>query len=150
MERLSSPVTIRVWKCLISIFLGRPIYNWGTIMVKVWWVKCFSITVKQVNLAGNLISRMLVQICEIVNLTLTTMVSLCQRFSLTWSVRNKPRVRNASIECRRRESPPEAKDERSESFAGGASAFAFCFHLFIKRALTQKSKAKPWQKAKQW
>ena len=46
--------------------------------------------------------------------------SLCQRLGLTPSVRNKPRARSASIERRRRESPPEAKDERSESFAGGA------------------------------
>ena len=50
--------------------------------------------------------------------------SLCQRLGLTLSVRNKPRARSASIERRRRESPPEAKDERSESFAGGARGFA--------------------------
>ena len=36
-------------------------------------------------------------------------------------MRNKPRARNARV---RRESPPEAKDERSESFAGGAGGFA--------------------------
>ena len=51
-------------------------------------------------------------------------ISLCQRLGLTRSVRNKPRVRSAGIERRRRESPPEAKDERSESFAGGARGFA--------------------------
>ena len=51
-------------------------------------------------------------------------ISLCQRLGLTRSVRNKPRARSASIERRRRESPPEAKDERSESFAGGARGFA--------------------------
>ena len=62
--------------------------------------------------------------------------SLCQRLGCTWSVRNKPRVRSASIERRRRESPPEAKDERSESFAGGARGFAK--QLFIMRALTHK------------
>ena len=50
--------------------------------------------------------------------------SLCQRLGLTRSVRNKPRARSASIERRRGESPPEAKDERSESFAGGARGFA--------------------------
>ena len=50
--------------------------------------------------------------------------SLCQRLGLTRSVRNKPRARSASIECRRCESPPEAKDERSESFTGGARGFA--------------------------
>ena len=50
--------------------------------------------------------------------------SLCQRLGLTRSVRNKPRARSASIERRRRESPPEVKDERSESFAGGARGFA--------------------------
>ena len=50
--------------------------------------------------------------------------SLCQTLGLTRSERNKPRARSASIECRRRESPPEAKDERSESFAGGARGFA--------------------------
>ena len=50
--------------------------------------------------------------------------SLCQRLGLTRSVRNKPRARSASIEHRRRESPPEAKDEQSESFAGGARSFA--------------------------
>ena len=49
--------------------------------------------------------------------------SLCQRLGLTRSVRNKPRVRSASIEHRRRESPPEAKDEWSESFARGARGF---------------------------
>ena len=49
--------------------------------------------------------------------------SLCQRLGLTRSVRNKPRARSASIERRRCESPPEAKDERSESFAGGARGF---------------------------
>ena len=48
--------------------------------------------------------------------------SLCQRLGLTWSVRNKLRV--PSIARRRRESPPEAKDEQSESFAGGARGFA--------------------------
>ena len=50
--------------------------------------------------------------------------SLCQRLGLTRSVRNKPRGRSASIERRRRESPPEAKGGRSESFAGGARGFA--------------------------
>ena len=50
--------------------------------------------------------------------------SLCQRLGLTRSVRNKPRARSASIERRGRESPPEAKDERSESFARGARGFA--------------------------
>ena len=50
--------------------------------------------------------------------------SLCQRLGLTRSVRNKPRARSASIERRRRDSSPEAKDERSESFAGGARGFA--------------------------
>ena len=50
--------------------------------------------------------------------------SRCQRLGLTRSVRNKPRARRASIERRRRESPPEAKDERSESFTGGARGFA--------------------------
>ena len=54
--------------------------------------------------------------------------SLCQRLGLTWSVRNKPQARSASIERRRRESPLEAKDERGESFAGGARGL---------RALTQ-------------
>ena len=49
--------------------------------------------------------------------------SLCQRLGLTRSERNKPWVRSATIERRRRESPPEAKDERSESFAGGARSF---------------------------
>ena len=72
--------------------------------------------------------------------------SLCQRFGLTRSVRNNPR--SASIERRRRKSPPEAKDERREPFAGGPRDFAkICFHLFIRRALTHKSKAKPLQKA---
>ena len=51
-------------------------------------------------------------------------ISLCQRLGLTRSVRNKPRARSAIIERRRRESPPEAKDERSESFAGGARGLA--------------------------
>ena len=52
--------------------------------------------------------------------------SLCQRLGLLWSVRNKPRARSASVEREARVSsaegarPPEAKDERSESFAGGA------------------------------
>ena len=46
--------------------------------------------------------------------------SLCQRLGLTRSVRNKPQARSASIERQRRESSPEVKDERSESFAGGA------------------------------
>ena len=55
---------------------------------------------------------------------LYTFSSLCQRLGLTRSVRNKPRARSASFERRRRESPPEAKDERSESFAGGARGFA--------------------------
>ena len=50
--------------------------------------------------------------------------SLCQRLGLTRSVRNKPRARSASIERQRRESPPEAKDEQSESFAGGPRGFA--------------------------
>ena len=50
-------------------------------------------------------------------------LSLCQRLGLTRSVRNKPRERSAGIERRRRECPPEAKDERSESFAGGARGF---------------------------
>ena len=50
--------------------------------------------------------------------------SLCQRLGLTRSVRNKPRARSASIEHQRRESPPEVKDKRSESFAGGARGFA--------------------------
>ena len=50
--------------------------------------------------------------------------SLCQRLGLTRAVRNKPRARSTSIECRRCESPPEAKDELSESFAGGARGFA--------------------------
>ena len=49
--------------------------------------------------------------------------SLCQRLGLTRSVRYEPRERSASIERRRRESPPEAKDKRSESFAGGARGF---------------------------
>ena len=43
----------------------------------------------------------------------THIVSLCQRLGLTQSVRNKPWALSASIECQRRESPPEAKDERS-------------------------------------
>ena len=51
-------------------------------------------------------------------------VSLCQRLSLAWSVRHKSRARSASIERRRRESPPEARDERSESFARGERGFA--------------------------
>ena len=50
--------------------------------------------------------------------------SLCQRLSLTRSVKNKPRARSTSIERQRRESPPEAKNERNESFAGGARGFA--------------------------
>ena len=55
---------------------------------------------------------------------ISVIISLCQRLSLTRSVRNKPRARSASIERRRRESPLEAEDERSESFAGGARGFA--------------------------
>ena len=43
--------------------------------------------------------------------------SLCQRLGLTLSVRNKPRARSASIECRRRESRPEAKDSRGASLS---------------------------------
>ena len=39
-------------------------------------------------------------------------------------MRNKPLAWSASIECRRHESPLEAKDERSESFARGARGFA--------------------------
>ena len=39
-------------------------------------------------------------------------VTLCQRLSLTQSMGNKPQARSASIERRRRESPPEAKDEQ--------------------------------------
>ena len=54
--------------------------------------------------------------------------SLCQRLGLTRSVRNKPRARSANTERRRRESSPEAKDERSESFAGGARGFATLHH----------------------
>ena len=50
--------------------------------------------------------------------------SLCQRLGLTRSVRNKQRARSPSNERRRRESPPEVKDEWSESFAGGARGFA--------------------------
>ena len=53
-----------------------------------------------------------------------TLNSLCQRLGLTRSVRNKPRAQSASIERRRQESPPEVKDERSESFTGGARGFA--------------------------
>ena len=45
--------------------------------------------------------------------------SLCQTLGFTPSVRNKPQARTANIECRRRESQLESKDERSESFAGG-------------------------------
>ena len=65
-------------------------------------------------------------------------ISLCQRLGLTRSVRNKPRARSASIECRRRKSPPEAKDERSESFAGGARGFAKLSSLYHEGAKTNK------------
>ena len=74
----------------------------------------------------------------IYNEFVTPILSLCQRLGLTRSVRNKPRARSASIERRRRESPPEGKDERSESFAGGARGFAKQTDLFIMRALTHK------------
>ena len=57
------------------------------------------------------------------NTELFTQTSLCQRLGLTRSVRNKPRARSASIKRRRCKSPPEAKDERRESFAGGARGF---------------------------
>ena len=53
-----------------------------------------------------------------------TCTSLCQRLGLTLSVRNKSRVWSAGIKRRRHESPPEAKDEWSESFAAGARGFA--------------------------
>ena len=69
--------------------------------------------------------------------------SLCQRLGLTRSVRNKPRARSASIERRRRESPPEAKDERSESFAGGARGFAkLCQRLGLTRSVRNKPRAR--------
>ena len=70
--------------------------------------------------------------------TLTSLLvhSLCQRLSLTWSMRINPPARRAKIERRRRESPPEAKDEGSESFAGGVRGSA----KQIRRALTHKSK----------
>ena len=56
-------------------------------------------------------------------------LSLCQRLGLTRSVRNKPRALSASIERRRRESPPEeAKDSLRSSFAGGARGFAEPLH----------------------
>ena len=71
-------------------------------------------------------------------------ISLCQRLCLTQSVKNNPWARSASIERQRRESPPEAN---GESFARGARGFAKQNHLFIRRELTHKSKAKPWQKA---
>ena len=45
--------------------------------------------------------------------------SLCQRLSLTQSMRNRPQAQST-----KRESPLEAKDEQSDSFTGGARGFA--------------------------
>ena len=77
--------------------------------------------------------------------------SLCQRLSLTRSVRNKPRA--PRDECKVRVLSAEGAKVRRRWKTSEASlspeAQEVCFHLFIMRALTHKWKAKPWQKARQ-
>ena len=89
------------------------------------WSHSFVITHSNVNLEERPILHLSVIELFVCNHPLNrNFTSLCQRLSLTQSLRNKPPERSASIERRRRKSLLEVKDKRSESFAGGARGFA--------------------------